>query len=380
MLGVIYSLKEKGLRISAVIICDRKYVFLTKCKYLDDSIVVGNNEKEILNAIECIRRKNTKPLLIPTSDMAAFVMDKHLNELRKKFILQSLDDCEGAIVNLMNKYNQNRWLIKYNLPLIHTEQISLSDKDEQKELFLNKKDKFPVIIKPSISAEGDKDDIAICKNEDEFKKTLQKLVQKKYSKCIVQKFIKYDEEIGVIGCVLGETVVMPGVVTKIRLCPTSKGSTSLAEVTPAQLYKNRNLDKTVSRLFDVLKKNKYNGLFDIELFRVGDKFYINEINFRNSGISYTLTAAGANFIYLWVKYNLGIEISDEEKNKLILKEKYRFRDEIRECKLLRNGEISLMEWWRAKKTAITGVNINIKTVMRRYAYSIANKINDFFKK
>lgn len=62
--------------------------------------------------------------------------------------------------------------------------------------------KYPCIVKPVISAEGDKRDIAICNSENQLLNVLEKLREKHYKRVLIQEYLTIDYEIDVFGCVL----------------------------------------------------------------------------------------------------------------------------------------------------------------------------------
>lgn len=59
-------------------------------------------------------------------------------------------------------------------------------------------------------------------------------------------------------------------------------------------------------MIEFLKKIGYNGLFDFEMFAVGNDFILNEINFRNSGNSWALIQNGLNAPAIWVDDVYGV--------------------------------------------------------------------------
>jgi hypothetical protein len=59
-----------------------------------------------------------------------------------------------------------------------------------------------------------------------------------------------------------------------------------------------------SKLVLLMKSIGYNGIFDIEMLKSGNKFYLNEINFRNGAAGYSLTKSGINLPSIYVNYLL----------------------------------------------------------------------------
>ena len=75
-LGVIRSLGEKGIRPYAILTNDDKYAFVAKSKYLEGADIIREDETAIMNLLaEKYAGKDEKPILIPTSDFAAYCID-----------------------------------------------------------------------------------------------------------------------------------------------------------------------------------------------------------------------------------------------------------------------------------------------------------------
>ena len=97
-LGVMRSLGEKGIK-SFYIMTSPDQSYCKKCKYIKKYWAIKEEENEILNILRNeINFRNKRIYLIPTSDFAAFVLDKNFNELSNKYILPNIDNKEGEIL------------------------------------------------------------------------------------------------------------------------------------------------------------------------------------------------------------------------------------------------------------------------------------------
>ena len=94
--------------------------------------------------------------MIPWSDSAAQCIDINLDKLKDKFIVPSIQNTQGAIGVLMNKYSQIKFAEKYNIPVAKTWICDFENSDTLNEV------SFPCIIKPVASYEGNKQDIEKC--------------------------------------------------------------------------------------------------------------------------------------------------------------------------------------------------------------------------
>lgn len=361
LLGVVRTLGEKGIKSNIIVTNENKYAFVIKSKYVKKYKIIKENEDEILEALNEYKNLDKKPILIPTSDYAEYTIDKNLDELSKYFIVPNIDNTQGKVITLMNKFNQSILFDKYNLKTPKTEILNLKQEKDNKI-------GYPFILKPIISANGEKADIRICKNEEEFNKAKEELRCKKYKDILIQEFLDNVEECDLIGYCFGKDVYLPGIVVKERVYPPKKGTISYGKVIGFD-KENHELFK----LYSMLKDINYNGLIDIDLFKVKNEYYINEINFRNSGNAYIYSSQNINLAYMWVCESLDKEISMNNIN-----EEFYFIDEYLERSQLLNKNITIKEWFEAKRKASCYFVKNKKDIaplIWKNIYAILKRIN-----
>ncbi len=330
MLGVIRALGENNVKSEIILMCNNNKSFVDKSKYVISTNYLST-EEEIINYL--LNRSNySKDIIIPTSDFAAFILDKNYNRLSKKYIIQNIDKKENQIVKYMDKYNQYKLLTKYDVLTPKT--IKISTKKN-----INSIKKYPIICKPSSSIIGSKADMFICYTEEEFIKTVDYYKNNGFEDFIAQEFIENAEEYNLVGFCNNNSVQFYGLVNKIRIYPPKKGTLSLGYITKYDKEKFSNLEL-------LLKNLHYCGLIDIDLFKIENNFYVNEINFRNSGNSYGFVAGGNYIVFDWIN-----SILKKKKNDLKCNDNVYFRDEFCELKNLVKRNISFKEWYLSRKKA-----------------------------
>lgn len=167
--------------------------------------------------------------------------------------------------------------------------------------------KFPCILKPENSTDGNKSDISICHNINDLINSLSKV--DKHKKLIVEEYIDKNAEFQLIGCSLNDTIIIPGYTYIIRQPKTT--NTGYLKYSPIDDgYINEELINK-AKLF--INRIGYKGLFSIEFIRdrIGNDYFL-EINMRNDGNSYCVTCAGINLPYIWYKYSPESSYSIEE--------------------------------------------------------------------
>ena len=347
-LGVIRSLGEVNIKVYAIITNKNKYAYIKKSKYLKNYDIIEENEEEIKKILLSKYSNHNKAVLIPTSDFAALFIDKNLNELKNYFVVPNIDNKQGKMEELMNKYNQFNLAKKNNIKIAETFELDLNKIDEDKIT-------YPNILKPITSAYGKKMDIVICENKKEFKEKVDVLRNKGYEKILFQELIDFDYECGITGCSYNGTIIIPGIIKKERIYPPKRGSTCYAKYVQ---------DNNIQSIVKMLKSLKYNGFFDIEFFVKNKNIYLNEINFRTGAYHYASNYGNVNIVYLYL-----LLINNKNiLNKKIEKEYY-FQEDIADLKLVFKRKISLLDYIKSFKKAKVHLTLN-KHDMKPFFYKI----------
>ena len=297
-LGLGRMLGLNGVKVNSLVIDGCKKSYISKSKYISTSKIFSS-EKEAYDFLSLLPRSKLKPIIIPYSDAAALELDKRLDEFKDRYFCPSINNTQGKIAKLMDKQAQYELALSAGIRMADTAVVELHH-DFQCELI---ETPYPCIIKPVISTEGDKRDISVCYNRNELDKTLRRYREQGYSRALVQEYLKIDYEIDVFGCILKQKPYICQVPTRIiRSWPKRGGTTSFSQVITDQ-----KVVAECERLIRILKEQGFYGLYDIELFVVDGKTFLNEINFRNSGGVYRVIRQGFYFPYIWYCDVLGIK-------------------------------------------------------------------------
>ena len=338
-LGLIRSLGERGIGINLVLTVKGKS-HIAKSKYIKNIWQTSIDEKSILETINLISEKYKGKLVVfPTSDQVMQILDENYNFLSRKFIIPNIRQLEGKITQLMNKENMNSVATKAGLNIPQSLMIDLPAKKQYTEDYISSKLSYPIILKPLDSNSGKKEDIVVCNAYNKFKSSIDELSDR-YNKVLAQEYIHGPDQlmIEIIGCSSndGTSIVIPGVIEKIREYPMNAGSTSYAKIVRESKFIDINLVESF------IKKIGYNGIFDVEFKYANEKAYFIEINFRNGAPGYAVTKAGVNIPYIWLNDNNSQDVSEPTK---IIKDIY-LMSELRDIRHVINKEVKLSRWVR----------------------------------
>ena len=290
-LGLIRTFGENGIRVYLFLVSDSKINAVQKSRYVEKYWICENENAALEKIVEVLGDEKEKPAIIPSSDPACLCLDANYSRLKDSFIMPNIQRKGSMIYRYMDKFLQQKTVEENGIRGIKSRIISLDSPDGAASLG------FPVILKPNISAEGNKEDIRICKNAEEYSSAKDELIDLGYKSILVQELIKYDFECDVQGFSVNGDTSVPGVIEKIRVYPPKRGSTTFGAAVPCGKYA-----AVIDGIKRIMKELEYTGIFDIDIF-VSQKedgtsdFCLNEINFRNSAISY---AYGKSYIaYYW---------------------------------------------------------------------------------
>lgn len=295
-------------------------------KYTKEYIRLPDDRKKWLAVLKQYGEGNKeKAGIFPTDDDTAFWLDDNYEVLEQYFIVPH---AKGKLRTLADKSVMNEIAKKAELNVPDFIKLSLAESE--------RKNQYPIILKPYAGYAGSKGDILICHNDNEYTNAIHVLKKQGYKEVLLQQLLDdpNQEEIGLMGMALKNgQVVIPGIIHKIRSYPTGKGSTSYARFSSDMTEINE------EKIKQFVSATGYVGIFDIEMIKAYGKYWFIEINYRNGQYGYTPTVAGYNLPVNWV-YGMKNKKVEECNN---LQEIYYIneRDDYRHVK---EGTINKKEW------------------------------------
>lgn len=313
-LNVIRALGENGILVFAVIVSSSAKSFVLKSKYIHKGFLIPEISREWL--INQFNNLSPKIPILVTSDKIASFIDSNYDCLSKYFILPSVEDREGALIEEMDKDKQ---LVHAKAAGFHApKSISISPSTFSKDDLINVD--YPCLIKPEKSIIGSKKDFRICKNQNELISYLT-LLSSHLDKVLVQEFIPNEEVILLAGVrtIKGKNYIF-GEINKYKHSKKLEnlGLNCVGMLTPTSSIANL-CERYVTNI-------NYHGCYSIEVIRKqsisrdsNHNFnYFLEINLRTDGLLFFYTAANINFPAIWVRSCYGEELSIKPSKKKII--------------------------------------------------------------
>ena len=336
-LGLARSFGVNGIKPYGVIVGEgAEHGFVRKSKYWAKTWVINSDDKIVEFLLSTFQDEKEKPVVIPYSDGAAEEIDLNLDRLKEHFLLPSIGGQQGKIAELMDKQKQVEFAQTYGIPMAKSCVVDLSDIRLPEDMI------YPCIVKPVVSAEGEKSDIRKCDTETQTVEYLQKLRQKGYHRFLVQEYLNYDTEYLMVGSINGQNQCWVNS-KKIRVWPVVGGSSSCLQVTN---------QKNVSDFFESVRaafhQIVYDGLYDVDVLQVNGKLFLNEVNWRNSGTIYSVLGSNVYYPVNWYYWKTENR-SPENLIQTCLDDTVYTIDESLDLRHVVCGNITLKQWFRDKK-------------------------------
>lgn len=317
---------------------------VTRSKYMRHGQLIHiSHTDEALPILRSLTLTDTAKIIC-TYDEAAELIDRYEEELSSKFITP----CRGKrIGQLFNKDKQCALASSCGLTVPKSCLFHRGNDIEDISL------PYPIILKPLYSTKGEKSDIHICHSRQELEEALNKASA--CSDYILQEFIDKEYELNCVGISTDTGIIIPGAIHKLRHYPTIIGTCSYGIYDLVQT-----LDLNIYGIKEFLNTSNYHGPFSIEFLHCKGKNYFMEVNFRNDGLAYMATAAGAN---LHAKYIDDSYPLDLNKTESIYMMNYSI-----DYLHVKEGRISRMQWLRDFFRTRCFINASLRDPMPLLAY------------
>ena len=293
-LWVARSLGIKDYKVNVIILDNVCKSFISHSRYVVNTYIVSSPDS-LLDLLLTKRLAPNKTVLISASDSAAEFLDKYLDQLSSLYYLSNCQNIQGRLVYWMDKKNMIEAANKVGLICIPTITLNLEKFDDKQISELS----YPILIKPEMSSHGSKSDFRICNDFVSLKKTLNEL-RNSCQHILLQKYIKPDFEINLMGVRYNEKCIIPGLVRKVKTCNSTH---NMGMMTYSYLTNKLEdfIDKDIVEKF--VKEIGYNGIFSMEFIIEKGIPYFLEINMRTDGTMYMHTDAGVNLPQIWADFN-----------------------------------------------------------------------------
>ena len=314
-LGVIRSLGSAGYEVDLVASTKKKgsSIIASSSKYVRHSVEVlspkiqGDHGQDIIDVLmEYDKEYEGNKILFPADDFTAKVVAFNQDALKGRFFMPGIiSDAEHSFRDAMKKTFQAKLAREAGLLTPAEWVVSL----REEEIIIPEDITYPCFVKPLQSVSGSKSEMKRCVDAEDLQKHLQKM-KEFYSdrNVLVQEYLEIDKEYDLSGICLDQEIIIPGLIEKTRIAQFELGVTMCGKMISLDV-----LGDIKDKIYEMLKKLRYQGMFDMELCVCGDKIYFNEVNLRSGGPNFSYFLNGVNLPDILVREMMGEGHAPEEE-------------------------------------------------------------------
>lgn len=224
-------------------------------------------------------------IVLASSDLSAYAPTR---ACPKGIVTYSFSGEPGRVAGLMDKYEQYVWAQAHGVPMARS--VIVTSRDHAAAGLT-----FPLILKPLVSAFGEKTDIAIVDSPDSYAAAIARLFADGYERLLVQEVVDFDYEAVASGCIFLSNGKESHITLRKELTfPRKAGNVAIGRSEAAP-----EMEKLLEKVIGELSSEGFRGMFDIEVFATRDGAVLNEINFRQSGNMFACLDGGMSLPLLW---------------------------------------------------------------------------------
>lgn len=337
-LGLVRSFGKNGIKPYGIITGkdeDEQDGFVHKSCYWEKTWHVKGAKDAVELLLREFANEEKPPVVISYTDKIVQLLDERWEELSGKFIIHSMGKRSNGINDYASKKAQVDLAKRIGFDMLETRIVVFSEEGEVIDPGMD----FPIILKPVAGGEGEKHDITICYNKEDYDKAMNSFRAKRYRRILQQPYLTERTEYVTLGAINPESgFVSFTVLRNIRQWPKDFGVGCYSEY----VTDTATIDY-VKTLFDKLARAGYDGPIDIELFRDGNgKFYVNEFNWRVSGRNFIALDTKVYSVPWWYFIKTGHPELVPDGNRINTKKGYTMKG-VNDFKNVSAGNISL---WR----------------------------------
>ena len=288
-LGVIRSLGEGGYDVCIYAVTAKHNAIRTASlsRYVKQTVQHHHhNDQAIVEELISRFSGEEKPVILPADDYTAVLLGRNQDLLRKHFCIPYVDHEQYTVEYLMDKSHQYEIAERFGLKTAKCYTLRYVDGGYE----IPDDIMFPCFLKPLLSIKGGKNGMLRVETREELQEQLDIFLRNDLkADVLLQQYLDIKEEYSMSGICMGDSVIIPALLTKIQVAKYKPGVTIFGRVDRLD-----RIGDVKDKLLAMMGSLNYYGLFDLELFRCSDGYYFNEINFRSSSVCYIVTEAGTN--------------------------------------------------------------------------------------
>ena len=294
-LSMVRAVGESGYTADMIAVSRRETEFdaVLSSKYVRNSVEIvslyqqDDGERRLIDELLNYKNENTEKIVLLTTDnYTASVIDENRTILEDTFLIQGTE--EGTLSEYLKKTKQSELAEQAGFQVADEWEIML----DEGSIKIPEDMVYPCFCKAIIDTNKNKQDTAICSDEDELREyvyEMRRRPKRPFSSVLVQEYLEIDKEISVAGVCEGGNVIMPAMISKAEYAEFNEDHTLTGKIMSSDT-----LGEVKERIEKLIKGLNYTGLFEVELNVVNDKIYFNDFNLCGSVLNDAYMMSGIN--------------------------------------------------------------------------------------
>ena len=304
-LSIVRAVAELGCEITVVVLGRRSLLRKLKSpkpydcysKYVSRVLFCQPSKDTLIQLLldKCTDAEQ-KVILLPTSDFSAVAIDDNKERLDRYFAFPHIADTSKSVHYWMNKEWQKDVAreVGLNVPNSRTVEIQNSAYSIPEGI------EYPCFTKALVTLVGAKSCFSRCNNEADLKAALDAIAVRGDVKVLVEDFKEIDTEYAVLGFSDSDEVVIPAIVQIVKMSASHFGVAMTGKIIPTAGF-----EPQIEQFKAFVRRIGFVGVFDIDFYYSGGKYYFGEMNLRPGGSGYAITKLGVNLPGMLVRHLRG---------------------------------------------------------------------------
>lgn len=236
-----------------------------------------------------------KVLLLPACDYSIAIVDANQNVLRGSFLFPHINHIQGELTAMMDKTVQKALAREVGLNVVDATEVIVSEGKYD----IPDAVKYPCFPKPASSFKGGKGGLVKCDDSNALAAAIDDIVAKGGTDLVVlvEDFVDIETEYALVGFSDGQNVIIPALLQLLVVSKAYNGIALKGKVVPTTGY-----ETLLEGFKDFMRKTGFIGVFDIDFYRSGDRFYFGEMNLRFGGSGDAVTRIGVDLPAMYARY------------------------------------------------------------------------------
>ena len=248
-----------------------------------------------------------KVVVIPDGDDIVAALDDHRDELKDAFIFPYFVSEPASMRYWMEKTNQKELAKQVGLNVAEGQVIDILEGAYS----IPPDIRYPCFCKPLATKVGGKGGMRKCDCREDLTEALEYIIQNrnKTERVLVEDYKERETEYALMGFSDGKEVIVPGILEFLRESRAHTGIALQGRIVPVGGFED-----LVEKFKSLVRRMGFVGMFDIDFFKSGGRFYFCEMNLRFGGSGYAYTRMGVNLPAMMARSLWGETLDNYKKH------------------------------------------------------------------